>query len=207
MGARPDASRAPARNRVTPSGLIVASPGRGAWMGNRGRLHDGAGSREIVRNHQTTAWITCRLQYRGRRAAQWHPRHYTPLFFLDEAVALAAGHRPCALCRRADYRTFRDAWVLPDPPVGPPTCSPRPPPSTFCAPATRSGSPRAPFTSPIATNRRENAPAAPDCERERALIPRRIRCYRPAWLLIHPRRLFASFSNRWRPVKPKPPSH
>jgi hypothetical protein len=99
----------PAQNRVTPWGEIVAAPGRGAWMGNRGRLHEGAGTRVIVRDHQTSAWLTCALSFRGRRVAQWHPRRYTPLFFLDEAVALAAGHRPCAECRHRAFTTFARA--------------------------------------------------------------------------------------------------
>ncbi|HEU0191830.1 MAG TPA: hypothetical protein VFR17_11275 [Mycobacterium sp.] len=106
MGSAP-----PARNRVTPRGDIIAVAGRGAWMGNRGRLHEGRGTRDIVRNHQTKAWITCLLEFNGWRAPQWAPNHYTPLFFTDEAVALAAGHRPCAECRRADYNTFRRAWT------------------------------------------------------------------------------------------------
>jgi hypothetical protein len=76
-------------------------------MGNRGRLHEGSGSRDVVRNHQGKAWITCALSFWGRRVAQWEPGHYTPLFFLDEAVALAAGHRPCAECRRPAYNAFR----------------------------------------------------------------------------------------------------
>jgi len=97
----------PARNRVSPLGEVMAAPGRGAWMGNRGRLHEGAGTRDVVRNHQTKAWITCALTFWDRRAAQWEPGHYTPLFFLDEAVALAAGHRPCAECRRPAYTAFR----------------------------------------------------------------------------------------------------
>lgn len=105
------AGAAPARNRVTPLGAIRALTGRGAWTGNRGRLHEGAGTRDIVRTHASRAWIVCRLEFRGRRIAQWHPRHYTPLFFLDEAVALAAGHRPCAECRRADFVAFRDRWA------------------------------------------------------------------------------------------------
>ena len=96
----------PERNRVTPSGEVVASPLRGAWMGNRGILHRGA---EVVRFHASDLWITCALEFRGWRAAQWEPGHYTVLFFHDEAVALAAGHRPCALCRRKDYDRFRDA--------------------------------------------------------------------------------------------------
>jgi hypothetical protein len=95
---------------VTPRGDIIATPGRGAWMGNRGRLHEGHGARAIVRNHQTKAWITCVLEFKGRRAPQWAPNHYTQLFFLDEAVAFAAGHRPCAECRRSDYNVYRQVW-------------------------------------------------------------------------------------------------
>lgn len=79
-------------------------------MGNRGRLHEGRGARDIVRNHQTKTWITCVLEFKGRRAPQWAPNHYTQLFFLDEAVAFAAGHRPCAECRRGDYNAYRQAW-------------------------------------------------------------------------------------------------
>jgi hypothetical protein len=99
----------PAQNRVTPCGEVIAAAGRGAWMGNRGRLHEGASSRVIVRDHQTKAWLTCVLSFRERSVAQWHPHRYTPLFFLDEAVALAAGHRPCAECRRRDFLSFTDA--------------------------------------------------------------------------------------------------
>ena len=102
------AAHPPAANRVTPLGEVVAAPGRGSWMGNRGRLHDGASTREVRRHHVGRAWITCALAFRDRHVDQWHPGHYTPLFFLDEAVALAAGHRPCAECRRADYVRFRD---------------------------------------------------------------------------------------------------
>ena len=94
------------RNRVTPLGDIVATPLRGAWMGNRGILHRGT---EIVSFHRSDLWITCRLTYRDWRAHQWQPGHYTVLFFHDEAVSFAAGHRPCALCRRSDYHAFRDA--------------------------------------------------------------------------------------------------
>jgi hypothetical protein len=101
----------PARNRVSPLGEVIAVPGRGAWMGNRGRLHRGLGTRDVVRNHQHKAWITCALSFRGRRVAQWEPNRYTPLFFLDEAVALAAGHRPCAECRRNAYNTYRTLWA------------------------------------------------------------------------------------------------
>jgi hypothetical protein len=101
----------PARNRVSPLGEVIAVSGRGAWMGNRGRLHRGRGTRGIVRNHQHKTWITCVLSFRGRRVAQWEPNRYTPLFFLDEAVALAAGHRPCAECRNRSYRSYRALWA------------------------------------------------------------------------------------------------
>lgn len=101
----------PARNRVSPEGGIIAVPGRGAWMGNRGRLHRERGTRDIVRNHQHKTWITCALSFRGRRVAQWEPNRYTPLFFLDEAVALAAGHRPCGECRHSAYTRYRTLWA------------------------------------------------------------------------------------------------
>lgn len=98
----------PCRNRVTPLGEIVAIPLRGAWTGNRGILHAG---REIVRFHAGDLWITCALEFRSRWHEQWQPHHYTFLFFHDEAVALAAGHRPCAECRRASYEAYRGAWA------------------------------------------------------------------------------------------------
>ena len=100
----------PARNRVSPLGEIIAVSGRGAWMGNRGRLHRGRGTRDVVRNHQHKTWITCASSFRDRRVPQWEPNRYTPLFFLDEAVALAAGHRPCAECRRKAYNAYRMLW-------------------------------------------------------------------------------------------------
>ena len=97
------------RNRVTPQGDIVAIPLRGAWTGNRGGvLHSG---HEIVRSHASDLWITCVLEFRGRWREQWLPNRYTHLFFHDEAVALAAGHRPCAECRHADYRAYQQAWA------------------------------------------------------------------------------------------------
>jgi hypothetical protein len=98
----------PARNRVTPMGEIEAIPLRGAWTGNRGILHAG---KEIVRSHAGELWITCALQFRGRRHEQWQPHHYTFLYFHDEAVSLAAGHRPCAECRRSSYDAYRSAWA------------------------------------------------------------------------------------------------
>jgi hypothetical protein len=81
---------------------------RGAWTGNRGILHRG---REIVRFHGGDLWITCALEFKGRHEEQWQPHHYTFLFFHDEAVSFAAGHRPCAECRRDAYRAYRAAWA------------------------------------------------------------------------------------------------
>jgi hypothetical protein len=98
----------PARNRVTPTGDIVAIPLRGAWTGNRGIVHAG---REIVRFHASDLWITCELEFRGRWHEQWVPHHFTFLYFHDEAVSFAAGHRPCAECRRDRYNAYRDAWA------------------------------------------------------------------------------------------------
>jgi hypothetical protein len=93
----------PRQNRVTPLGELVAHPGRGLVYGNRGCLHDAEG--RIRRHHATRRWIACRLEFRGwHREPLMQPGKFTELFFLDEATALAAGHRPCALCRREDYR-------------------------------------------------------------------------------------------------------
>ncbi|MDT5346870.1 MAG: hypothetical protein QOH91_157 [Mycobacterium sp.] len=92
-------------------GEIIAVAGRGSWIGNRGRLHVGRGTRDVVRNHLHKTWITCALSSRGRRVAQWEPNRYTPLFFLDEAVALAAGHRPCRECRYGAYTRYRTCWA------------------------------------------------------------------------------------------------
>lgn len=96
------------QNRVTPFGTIVALSGRGLMMGNRGILHDD--HRHIVRFSQTRRWITCVLSYKNIRRTVMRPHSYTELFFLDEATALGAGHRPCAECRRADYNRFRTLW-------------------------------------------------------------------------------------------------
>ncbi len=100
----------PLQNRVMPTGEIVAHPARGLFMGNRGCLHDG--DRLLVRQHSSQRfWITCVTAFKDRRRALMTPGRYTELFFLDEAVALAAGHRPCAECRRPDYNRFREAWA------------------------------------------------------------------------------------------------
>src|SRR4029079_16393386 len=95
----------PLRNRVTPLSDLIADPARGLLYGNRGCLHDDRG--EIRRRFATRRWIGCRLEFKGwHRKALMQPGKFTELFFLDEATALAAGHRPCALCRREDYRRF-----------------------------------------------------------------------------------------------------
>lgn len=107
-----------AQNRVTPLGAIEAFPLRGAFTGNRGRLHEG---RRIVRFHAGDLWIICALRFRDRWNAQWLPRRFTWLFFYDEAVALAAGHRPCGECRRANYTAYRDAWAYANPSLPPPS--------------------------------------------------------------------------------------
>ncbi len=87
-------------------GDIVATPLRGAWLGNRGILHRGT---DVVAFHRSSLWIICALRHKDWRLPQWQPGHFTVLFFHDEAVALAAGHRPCALCRRDAYNAFRRA--------------------------------------------------------------------------------------------------
>jgi hypothetical protein len=99
----------PLQNRVTPFGTIVAVAERGLLMGNRGILHDE--HQRIVRPWQVQRWIACRTAFRGRQRQVMRPHSYTELFFLDEATAFAAGHRPCAECRHADYQRFKAAWV------------------------------------------------------------------------------------------------
>jgi hypothetical protein len=97
----------PRRNRVDPFGDLHAVPDRGMFTGNRGCLVDG--SENVVRHHRGDLWITCVTAFRGRRVALARPGRWTPLFFLDDAVALAAGHRPCGECRYSAYRSYRDA--------------------------------------------------------------------------------------------------
>ena len=95
----------PLQNRVTPLGELIAHPARGLVYGNRGCLHDAHGT--IVRRFQLKRWIACRLEFKDRRRVEkQQPGRYTELFFLDEATAFAAGHRPCAECRRDDYNRF-----------------------------------------------------------------------------------------------------
>jgi hypothetical protein len=99
----------PLQNRVTPFGEIEAAPARGLFMGNRGILHDE--HRRLGRARwRHNNWVTCLLAFKNRRREVMAPGRYTELFFCDEAVALAAGHRPCAECRREDYERFKQAW-------------------------------------------------------------------------------------------------
>lgn len=99
----------PLQNRVTPLGELVVDPARGLVYGNRGCLHDETG--RIRRRYNGKRWIACRLEFRGwLRRPLLQPGRFTELFFLDEATAFAAGHRPCALCRREDYVRFGELW-------------------------------------------------------------------------------------------------
>jgi hypothetical protein len=108
----------PFQNRVTPTGELIAVADRGTLTGNRGVLNNDRG--EIVRQSRGRRWITCLLAFRDRHRVVMTPRRYTNLFFLDDATALAAGHRPCGECRNADYQRFRHCWavahMIPTPP-------------------------------------------------------------------------------------------
>lgn len=97
----------PRRNRIDPFGDLHAVAARGMFTGNRGPLVDD--DRRVVRHHASNLWITCVTEFRGWRHPLDQPHRWTPLFFLDDAVALAAGHRPCGYCRRADYVAYKDA--------------------------------------------------------------------------------------------------
>ena len=103
-------AKRPLQNRVTPSGEIVRNSARGLFMGNRGCLHDAARNLGAAR-WRSRLWIICKTDFKGRKRQVMAPGRYTELFFLDEAVALAAGHRPCAECRREDYRRFVACWA------------------------------------------------------------------------------------------------
>jgi hypothetical protein len=99
----------PLQNRVTPTGDIIATPHRGMFTGNRGIIHDPA-TKTLTRRWASQAWLTCLCEFRGWRRKVMGGRSWTELFFLDEATALAAGHRPCFFCRRDDANRFRAAW-------------------------------------------------------------------------------------------------
>ncbi len=99
----------PLQNRVDPWGVLVAADARGTFMGNRGgALHDD--QQRVVRDQSSRRWIICLIDFKGRRRRVMSPGRYTELFFLDEATALAAGHRPCFECRRPDATRFLDLW-------------------------------------------------------------------------------------------------
>jgi len=99
----------PLQNRVSPNGDIVATSQRGMFMGNRGILHND--EKELVSNSKIKGWVTCRLEFKGRKRELMAKGRYTELFFLDEATAFAAGHRPCAECRRERYKEFKSKWL------------------------------------------------------------------------------------------------
>jgi hypothetical protein len=100
----------PLQNRVTPLGDIVADPHRGLFTGNRGIIHDHATKTLLKKRWSNPAWLICLCEFRGRWREVMGGRSWTELFFLDEATALAAGHRPCFYCRRDDANRFRAAW-------------------------------------------------------------------------------------------------
>lgn len=104
------------QNRVDPFGNIIKTKARGAWMGNRGLLHNH--NQELLRPFKLKAWITCLLEFKGRHRQLMAPNLYTELFFMDEATAFAAGHRPCFECRRGDYNRFKSYWLKGNPQYG-----------------------------------------------------------------------------------------
>lgn len=108
----------PKQNRVTPWGEIIATPSRGMLMGNRGGCFHDAMGRITTARWKSARWIACLLEFKGRWRAVMTPGRYTELFFLDEATALAAGHRPCAECRRPAFNRFKTAWLHGNPERG-----------------------------------------------------------------------------------------
>jgi hypothetical protein len=97
------------QNRVNPFSRLVATPERGEWTGNRGIIHNG--EKKIVKNHNIKAWICCVLKYKNFQRTVMTPNRWTELFFLDEATAFAAGHRPCGFCRYPDFKRFKALWL------------------------------------------------------------------------------------------------
>jgi hypothetical protein len=104
------------QNRVDPRGNIIKTSARGSWMGNRGQLHDEG--QTIRRPFKLQAWLICLLEFKGRKRQVMAPRQYTELFFMDEATAFSAGHRPCFECRRKDYDRFKQFWIKANPEYG-----------------------------------------------------------------------------------------
>ena len=101
----------PLQNRLTPSGELIVTTARGTLMGNRGIIHDPMSKTLLTRRWQHQAWVCCRLEFKNFQHPIMGAGAYTELFFLDEATALAAGHRPCGYCRRADFLAFKAAWL------------------------------------------------------------------------------------------------
>jgi hypothetical protein len=101
------------QNRVDPFGNLIRTPARGAWTGTRGVIHNDM--QEITRPYKLKAWLTCKLEFKGRKRKVMSPERYTELFFLDEATAFAAGHRPCCECRRDDFDKFKSLWLAGNP--------------------------------------------------------------------------------------------
>ena len=99
----------PLQNRVNPFSTLISTPERGAWTGNRGVIHNER--KEIIKNHAVKYWITCVLNYKNAQRSVMSPNRWTELFFLDEATAFAAGHRPCGFCRHPDFKRFKDLWI------------------------------------------------------------------------------------------------
>jgi hypothetical protein len=99
----------PFQNRVNPFSKIIATAERGTFTGNRGVIHNA--QKEIIKNHAVKYWITCMLQYKDMHRVVMTPNRWTELFFLDEATAFAAGHRPCGFCRYADFKCFKNLWL------------------------------------------------------------------------------------------------
>src|ERR1700761_7186777 len=104
------------QNRVDPMGNIIRTSARGAWMGNRGLIHDE--HQHVLRPFRLKAWLICVLQFRNRKRVVMSPGQYTELFFFDEATAFSAGHRPCFECRRSDALLFRSCWIKGNPEYG-----------------------------------------------------------------------------------------
>lgn len=102
----------PLQNRVTPFGEIIATPARGLFTGNRGIIHDPATRTLLSKRWAAKMWLVCTCDFRGVRRNVMGTRSWTELFFLDEATALAAGHRPCFLCRREAAEQFRAVWAV-----------------------------------------------------------------------------------------------
>lgn len=104
------------QNRVDPFGAIIKTSARGSWMGNRGVLHNA--DQQLLRPFKLKAWITCKLEFKGWKRKPMSPDRYTELFFLDEATAFSAGHRPCFECRREDFIRFKTYWLKGNPEYG-----------------------------------------------------------------------------------------